>query len=260
MIDLRLVEADDSAVGDRDQLALSFAPCRARARAGPGPLPAVSAGHGAILSPDALYFRQQRFDLRQHTIDAAGKLIEVVGDVLHRQPLVYVAFHDALDALIDGFHPPLRLAAEPYAGRQDAARSPGMAPRISACATMSAKRGQNADAAAENQHPAVGQRACHGDDRCWQRACLPDLISSTSCDPAVSGRSGGNVSQVAGDQVAVGGEQRREDHVVDHPISQCSVRLRTVHRISSVDPCETVRASVDTKALMRLVSNTFVCQ
>ena len=91
-------------------------------------------------------------------------MIEVVGDVLHRQSLVYVAFHDPLDTLIDGFHPPPSLAAEPYAGRQHQpdGRNGAQDQRLRDDVRQ---RRQNMDAAAKNQYLAVGQWARHGDDR-----------------------------------------------------------------------------------------------
>ena len=104
--------------------------------------------------PHALYFRQQRLDLRQHAIDAVGKMIEVVRDVLHRQPLVDIAFHDPLDTLIDGFHPPPSLAAEPNAGRQDQPdRRNGSHDQCLRDDVRQCR--QNTDAAAEDQNAAI---------------------------------------------------------------------------------------------------------
>ena len=186
-------------------------------------------------------------------------MIEVVSDVLHRQSLVDIAFHDPLDALIDSFHPPLSLPAEPYAGRQDQTdRRNGAQDQ---CLRDDVRqRRQNADAATEDQYPAVGQRAGDGDDR-LRNGMFAGLDQFNFVDLAVRREIGWYRLQVAGNEVTAGSEQRRENLVIKRipTVSGPLASARSTGFRRST-PVRRVLASVETKALMRLVSNSFVCQ
>ena len=109
---LRLIEARDRAFGDGRQFVLRAGCVAAALQECPDPgqrRPQVV----RYVVADPLHLLQQALILGQHEVDAFGEVIEIVVDAVHGQPLVHMALHDPLDALVDGLQTPLGFAAEP---------------------------------------------------------------------------------------------------------------------------------------------------